>query len=305
MPARPMSRLGEVGLIARMRRRLTRDASVLVGIGDDAAVLRAPSSRRLRLMTSDMLVEGVHFRRRRVPARWIGWKALACSVSDIAAMGGVPHWAVVSLGLPPTTPVAFVDGLYAGLQRCARRYHLSIVGGDTVRAPQVIVDVAMLGTVEPRHLTLRSGARVGDVLFVTGRLGGSYASGRHARFTPRLYEAQQLVRRVRVHAMMDLSDGLASDVWQMSRASRATLRVEAARIPVSRAGRTLWHALMDGEDFELLFAVPRTQARQVPRRIGSCPVTRIGSVVARGVGVELESVDGTITPIIPKGFKHF
>ena len=296
--------IGEVSLIARMRRHLGRASSVIAGIGDDAAVLRTPAGRRL-LFASDMLVEGVHFRRRLVPAPWIGWKALACNVSDIAAMGGVPWWAVVSLGIPPATSVRFVDGLYAGLERCARRFHLSVVGGDTVRAPQVVVDVAILGTVEPKYLTLRSGAQAGDVLFVTGRLGGSYRSGQQARFVPRLREAQALVRRVRIHAMMDLSDGLASDLWQMSRASRVTLRVEASRIPISRAARTLRHALMDGEDFELLFAVGPHEAKRVPNRLGSTPVTRIGRVVGRGVYVELQDEDGEVSPLIPTGFKHF
>ena len=296
--------VGEFGLIARLRRRLHQPASVRVGIGDDAAVLRSPDGGRL-LFASDMLVEGVHFTRGRVSPRWIGWKALACNVSDIAAMGGVPQWAVVSLGLPPTTPLRFVDGLYAGLTRCARRFGLAIVGGDTVRAPLVVVDVAILGTVRPKQLTLRSGAEVGDLLFVTGRLGGSLASGRHARFLPRLREAQALVRRLRVHAMMDLSDGLASDLWQMSRASRARLRVEAARIPVSRAGKTLRHALMDGEDFELLFAVGPRDAGRVPRRIGACPITRIGSVAGRGVGVELVDEQGRIVPLRLKGYQHF
>lgn len=296
--------LGEFPLIDRLTRRLHRSRSVQVGVGDDAAVLKGFGAQRL-LFASDMLIEGVHFRRRHTPAHWIGWKALACNVSDIAAMGGVPRWAVVSLGIPPTTPLAFVDGLYRGLERCARRFGLAIVGGDTVRAPQVIVDVAILGTVEPKHLTLRRGARVADVLFVTGRLGGSYRSGRHARFVPRLREAQQLVRRVRVRAMMDLSDGLASDLWQMSRAGRVRLRVDAARIPVSRAGKTLYHALMDGEDFELLFAVSPNQAGRVPKRLGRCPVTRIGRVVGRGVGVELERASGRIEPLLPQGFRHF
>jgi thiamine-monophosphate kinase len=220
-------------------------------------------------------------------------------------MGGIPQWAVVSLGLTPTTPMAFVDGLYAGLSRCAHRYGVSIVGGDTVRAPQVIVDVAILGRVEPRLLMLRSGARVGDVLFVTGRLGGSYRSGRHARFSPRLREAQALIRRAPVHAMIDLSDGLASDLWQMSRASRVVLRVEAARVPVSRAAGSLWHALMDGEDFELLFAVSSREARRVPRRLEACPVTRIGRAIRRGVEVELEDPNGQITQLVPEGFRHF
>lgn len=296
--------VGEGGLIERMRRRLRQTASVRVGIGDDAAVLRSPRGRWL-LLASDMLVEGVHFRRRDTAPEWIGWKALASNISDIAAMGGRPLWAVVSLGLPPSTPVRFVEALYAGLARCARRFEMAIVGGDTVRAPQVVVDVAIVGAVEPRHLTLRSGARVGDHLFVTGRLGGSYPSGRHACFTPRLREAQQLLQRVRVRAMMDLSDGLAQDLWQMSRASRVTLRIEAGRLPISRAGKTLDHALHDGEDFELLFAVAPREANRVPQRLGTCPVTRIGTVVRRGVGVELQAARGRTVPLIPKGFQHF
>ena len=297
--------IGEVGLIARMAKRLGRvPSSVRVGIGDDAAVLAGPGGARL-LFASDMLVEGVHFTRRAVPARWIGWKALACNVSDIVAMGGTPRWAVVSLGLPPATPVRFVEALYDGLARCARRFKMAVVGGDTVRAPQVVVDVAILGTVEPRHLTLRRGARVGDVLFVTGRLGGSLTSGRHARFVPRLDEARALTRRVRIRAMMDLSDGLASDLWQMSRASGVVLRVDVARIPVARAAGGVHHALMDGEDFELLFAVARRAAPRVPRRIGACPVTPIGSAIRRGVGVELFERDWCIRPLIPTGFRHF
>lgn len=296
--------LGEHGLISRVSRHLKGAPSVRVGIGDDAAVLRGPNGGFL-LFASDMLVEGVHFHRRSVPGQWVGWKALACNVSDMAAMGGQPRWAVVSLGLPSSTPVQFIDALYAGLNRCARRFGVAIVGGDTVRAPQVVVDVAIVGTVAKRSVTLRRGARVGDVLFVTGRLGGSYRSGRHARFIPRLAEAHKLLKRVRVHAMMDLSDGLASDLWRMSEASRVTLRVEAEAIPISKDARTLQQALMDGEDFELLFAVDPRKARLVPQRLGACPVTRIGGAVARGIGVELEHPTGRITPLVPTGFKHF
>ncbi len=301
---RTVRTLGEVGLIARLAPRLRPLSSVLVGIGDDAAVVRSPGPERL-LVACDMLIEGVHFRRRTLPPEWIGWKALAVNMSDIAAMGGQPSWAVVSLGLPPDTPVAFVDRLYAGLARCARRFGVAIVGGDTVRAPQVVMDVAIIGHVRPEHLTLRSGVRVGDRLFVTGRLGGSYRSGRHARFLPRLAEASTLVRRVRVHAMMDLSDGLASDLWQLSRASRVALRVDAARIPVARAAKTVYHALMDGEDFELLFAVAPRDARRVPRRLGACPVTEIGVATGRGIGVTLRERSGRVHPLTPSGFRHF
>ena len=326
--------IGEVGLIARLSRRLPRSTDVAVGVGDDAAVLGPPSRARL-LFACDMLVEGTHFLlappsssrgkrwagRGRIPARWIGWKALAVNVSDIAAMGGVPRWAVVSLGLPPATPLRFADELYAGLSRCAQRFGVSIVGGDTVRASRIVIDVAILGTVAAGRAILRSGAAPGDVLFVTGRLGGSSESGRHARFVPRLAESHALLRRVRVRAMMDLSDGLASDLWQMSRASGVRLRVEASRVPVAGAARRcrrrgcrcrvarnlgpVYHALMDGEDFELLFAVRPRDVARVPRRLRGCLVTPIGRAVSRGVGVELVHPDGRVRPLLPTGFKHF
>lgn len=297
-------RLGEVELIRRFSRGLHRDASVLAGIGDDTAVVRG-RGHTTWLLACDMTVEGTHFVRAHVPAPWVGWKALACNVSDIAAMGGQPRWAVVSLGLPPSTPVRWVRGLYRGLERCARAFSMSLVGGDTTRAPQIIVDVAIVGEAPRTGAVLRSGARAGDALFVTGRLGGSYVSGRHARFTPRVREAQALLRRVNVHAMMDLSDGLATDAWHMARASKATLRFEASRLPVARAAKTVHHALTDGEDFELLFAVRGSDAARVPQRLGRCPVTRIGTVVRRGAGVQLVDGQGRAQPLTVKGFQHF
>lgn len=300
---RTLREIGERALIERMRRRLRGAPSVQVGIGDDAAVLRGPGSTRW-LFASDMLVEGTHFRRRTLPAFWIGWKALARNLSDIAAMGGVPGWAVVSLGAPSGTSVRFIDEVYRGLGRCAARFGMAVVGGDTVRAPVVIVDVAILGTASPRQLVLRSGARTGDGLFVTGRLGGSYASGRHARFLPRIREAHELVRRARIHAMIDLSDGLASDLWQMSRASRVRMRIAAEAIPLA-PGTRLRQALMEGEDFELLAAVSPRQAARLPRRLGSCPLTRIGVATGPGVGVELEHPGGRLTRLVPQDFRHF
>lgn len=297
--------LGERGLLERIRRRVTQSRWVELGIGDDAAVVRWRSSRERLLFASDMLVEGTHFDRRRTAPRWVGWKALARNVSDIAAMGGLPCYAVVSLGLPSSTPVAFVEGVYDGLLRCAKAFDIDLVGGDTVRAPRVVIDIAIIGRAAPSDVVRRSGARVGDRLFVTGRLGGSLSSGRHAAFMPRLVQARRLVTRLPVSAMIDLSDGLASDAWQIARASRVTLRLDARTIPVSRAGRTLQHALMDGEDFELLFALPASAARRVPRAIARVPLTPIGRVVARGAGVELEHPDGTIRPLTHRGFRHF
>lgn len=319
MPA--VSRIGEIALIDRLRRRLSPHTfgsakrslgGTIVGIGDDTAVLKGPGSQRW-LFASDMLVEGVHFpplvrRSRTTPRelapRWIGWKALACNISDVAAMGGLPRFAVVSLGLPPKTPVRVVDEVYAGLSRCAKRFGMSIVGGDTTRSPVVVVDVAILGTAKASQVVLRNGARLGDQVFVTGRLGGSLASGRHATFLPRVAQAQWLVRRCKPHAMMDLSDGLASDLWQVARASHVRFRIDERAIPASR-GCTVRQALMDGEDFELLFTLPSRLARRAPRAIEGVPVTRIGQVVARGAGVDMVGTNGRITQIIPKGFKHF
>jgi len=319
-----VSAIGEVGLIERMRRRLSKPSSVVVGLGDDAAVVRVPPPRgRGRshlLMASDMLIEGIHFTRA-TPARWIGWKALASNISDIAAMGGEPRYAVVSLGVPPSTRVSRVDELYRGLAQCATRYRMAIVGGDTVRAPCLVIDVAIVGSVSAGRAILRRGAKVGDVIGVTGRLGGSLRSQHHARFTPRIREARWLVDHAPIHAMMDLSDGLASDLWQMARASRVTLQIYEAVLPIARAARTCphrtggcrrwrgepatYHALMDGEDFELLFTVSPATARRLPHVLGDVPVTLIGRVTARGVGVTLVHSNGRVRPLIPTGFRHF
>ena len=329
--------VGEDRVIERLARRLPTSSAVVVGVGDDAAVLR-PSGRRQLLLASDMLVEGVHFNRRDLPARWIGWKALACNLSDVAAMAGRPMAAVVSLGVPRQTPLRVVEALYDGLRRCAQRFDVALAGGDTVRAPILVIDVAILGTVAPGQAIRRRGARLGDRLVVTGRLGGSLASGHHARFLPRLRQAQWLARRHgRVHAMMDLSDGLAMDLWRLSRASSVVLQVREAAIPVTRAatacrrrgcrcrrwgglpaprgkqrwkarqaGRpAVWHALMDGEDFELLAAIPPRAVARLPRGIDGVPITAIGEVVRLGVGVELVRRNGNIETLTPAGFRHF
>ena len=291
-----LTRLGEDGLIRRITRRIGTDRSVLCGVGDDCAVLRGPG-RKLQLFASDMLVEGVHFRRRD-PAGAIGWKALAVNVSDIAAMGGLPRHAVVSIGLPREIPVSFADGLYRGLRRCAKRYGVNLVGGDTVRAPQVVVDVAILGEVEKGRVVYRSGAKVGDTLLVTGRLGGSLRSGRHLRFSPRLREARALGARAGLHAMMDLSDGLSQDLPRICRASGVGAALEVEAIP-RHAGCSLTQALTDGEDFELLIAAAKEDSDRLlswARRNLPCGLHRIGTVVAaKGM-----TIAGSLA-----GFRHF
>ena len=292
--------LGEEGLIRRIARTIRTGPEVLRGIGDDCAVLKG-DGRMLRLFASDMLVEGVHFTRN-APADRVGWKALAVNVSDVAAMGGLPRQAVVSLGLPRATSVSFVDGLYRGLRRCAAAYGVDLVGGDTGRAPVVVVDVAILGEVEKERVVYRSGARPGDALLVTGRLGGSLRSGRHLRFHPRLREARLLTARMKLHAMMDLSDGLGPDLLKMCEQSGVSAILEGARIP-RNAGCSLGQALNDGEDFELLVAAAPRDAEDL-RRAG---LRRVGTVVpSKGKpAVALITPRGMPAPRGTAGFRHF
>lgn len=318
-----ISSLGEDRLIRRIARGIRLGPGVVRGIGDDCAVLAgrplgdAGTSRQgvkqagrdmLLLFASDMLVEGVHFRRGTRPEA-IGWKALAVNVSDVAAMGGVPRHAVISVGLPRDTAVSFVDGVYRGLRRCADRFGVNLVGGDTVRAPRVVLDVAILGEAQRRRVVYRSGARPGDALLVTGRLGGAVRSGRHLTFMPRLREAQALGAQTRIHAMMDLSDGLWTDLGRLCRESRVGAVLEAERIPRSR-GCSLKQALTEGEDFELLLAVSPSQAGALLRWARGrlrCGLTRVGWVVRRRgrEPVTLVGAGGERRKMALHGFEHF
>ncbi len=299
--------LGEEALVERIRAQVRTDRTVILGIGDDCAVL-AGGPGWLELFACDMLIEGVHFLRGAAAAA-VGWKALAVNVSDVAAMGGLPKHAVVSLGLPPLLPVSYLDGLYRGLRRCASRFGVNLVGGDTNRSDRIVVDVAILGEVERRRLVTRSGARPGDALLVTGRLGGAVRSGRHLRFTPRVREARRLGSRAKIHAMIDLSDGLLQDLQRICRASGAAAVLESGSIP-RNPGCSLAQAMTDGEDFELLLAVPQLQADRLLRWAQGnlrCGLTRIGQVVRpRGRPlVEVRSPGGARIPLPAGGFQHF
>lgn len=303
--------LGEFGLIRELRRIVGSSGnSVVRGIGDDCAVLRGDNPRKYLLYTCDPVVEGIHYRPTD-PPRKVGWKTMARNLSDIAAMGGVPRWAVVSIGLRRGTDARWVKQLYAGLQAAATAFGCQIVGGDTthVRHDQFVV-VALVGEVERTRLTLRSGAKVGDSILVTGTLGGSLR-GKHLSFTPRIHEARWLVGHFPVHAMIDLSDGLSSDLYRLAEASPRGIAFEiyAAEIPISRAARgSLSAALRDGEDFELLFTLdPRhvTALRQKWARRFRTELTEIGRVVNSKHRVALIQRDGSRQPLTAAGYDHF
>ncbi len=303
--SRRLRSLGEFELIRRIRRRVPRGRSVSVGIGDDAAAVRMKPGKET-LFTTDLLIEGTHFRLSEASAGDIGRKALAVNISDIAAMGGLPRHAVVGLGVPGRCPVRFVDEFYRGLLKLAREFGVSVVGGDTVRASRIVVSVALLGEADKKTMARRSGAKVGDVLFVTGALGASYPTKKHLHFTPRVSEAQFLVKNFHIHAMMDISDGLASDLFRIAEESRVGVWIAAEAVPLT-PGATLEQGLSDGEDFELLFALsPKDAAALTLDKAGqrSGLYHPIGKIVERRHGIRLVR-RGVAEAMEQKGYKHF
>lgn len=302
----------EFDLIRRWTRRLPRGAGVHVGPGDDCAVLVGDIERD-RLVTSDLLVEGRHFLRDGLDPVALGWKALAVSVSDVCAMGGRAEHAVISTALPDGLVGAFADGLVEGIAACADRYGVGIVGGDLTGTPgPVVVDVTVLGSVPRGRAVLRSGARPGDELLVSGALGGSLL-GRHLHPVPRQDVAARVVQPGMASSMIDLSDGLSSDLLHLLRASGVGAVVRAGAIPVHEdavtaardSGRTpLDHALHDGEDYELLLTASPEAADELLRAAPELGLRRIGRVT-RDLDVVLVRDDGTSHPWVRRGHDHF
>jgi thiamine-monophosphate kinase len=253
---------------------------VRVSIGDDCAVIAFPGESRWRLLKTDAVVEGIHF----LPdeeMRRVGWKALCRAISDIAAMGGLPEHALVTLAVAREAKVESVRRLYAGLKRAAKRFGVSIVGGETSRSPgPLFLNIALTGSVEPERCVLRSGGKPGDAIYVTGRLGGSI-TGKHLDFIPRLAEARWLTEHFHLHAMMDLSDGIGADLPRLAAASRCGYLLDPERLPRT-AGVTPQNALSDGEDYELLFTVGAEVAPLLEQawksRFRKLPLTRIGAL---------------------------
>lgn len=274
----------ETDIIALIQRLNAAKAPGLVqGIGDDCAILR-PKAGEDYLVTTDFLLEGVHFLRETHSAADCGWKCLARGLSDIAAMGGTPRYAFVSLALAPWCDGRWVRGFYGGAQQLARRHNVVIAGGDLTKSDKVLCDIIVLGAVKRDQALRRGGAQPGDRLFVTGMLGGSalglqthkgQAWKRHLRPEPRVEAGHTLATRVKATACMDLSDGLALDLYRLCQESRCSAELNGT-VPVF-SGATLQQALSGGEDYELLFAAPA--GRRIPASIAGLPVTEIGQCV--------------------------
>jgi len=316
--------LSEKALITRIRGQVKQGRSVVTGIGDDCAVLRVPPDHDA-LVTTDFSLEGVHFRREWHPAESVGHRCLARGLSDIAAMGGEPIAAFVSLALPRDLPQSWVNGFSKGLLKLADSVGVSLAGGDTAQSPHgILADVIVLGSAPKGKAILRSGARVGDRIYVSGELGGSAATLDRLRSSakhklnpdhfpqhfwprPRLGLGRILRERGLASAMIDVSDGLSTDLTHICEESGVGSEVLAEAIPRASIGKHLHEvdlqfALHGGEDYELLFTVPANH--QLPSRLGGVPVTEIG-FITRNKKIILKNTDGEKSRLEAKGWEHF
>ncbi len=255
--------MNEFELIARLTRALPANESVVTGAGDDCAVLDLGAADKLILFKTDAVVEGFHFTRETPPEK-IGRKALARCLSDIAAMAGTPTVALVTIALPEKFDAEFVAKIYDGMNAFAREHRVAIVGGETTTNPErILISISLLGTVPRGKQILRSGAKTGDAIFVTGELGGSL-SEKHLDFEPRLAEARWLAEHFSIHAMIDLSDGLAGDLRHILNASGAGAELLKSAVPVSRVGKIAREAKFHGQ------ARVRRRARRTARILNCC-----------------------------------
>ncbi|MFZ5876464.1 MAG: thiamine-phosphate kinase [Nitrospirota bacterium] len=333
-----LRRLGEFGLIARLAKLCPTTSSQLrLGVGDDAAVVRPKPNTEI-LVTTDVLVEGVDFERGNTPFERLGEKALAANLSDIAAMGGRPTVFFVSLSIPARAAVRAADALYRGLGRCARRYGVTLGGGDVSAAPCWSVAVTVLGEVARGRALTRAGARPGDLLCVTGTVGDSRAGlallqrggrtprglarshvkrliGRHQLPTARIQIGRQLADQRLATAAIDLSDGLAADVRHLCEASKVGVEIDLSALPMSTALRQyaeavrrdpIGYALGGGEDFELLIAIPPKHLARAQRLADPhAPLTVIGRITSARKGLTVVDGTGRRRPLPNVGYEHF
>lgn len=305
------------------RRRSRGSGAILHGIGDDCAVLRLAAGDDF-LVTTDFSLEGVHFRRDWHPPESVGHRCLARGLSDIAAMGGEPVAAFLSLALPRDLPQAWVRRFTLGLTSLGERYRTMLVGGDTAQSPKgILADIIVVGSAPNGKAVLRSGARPGDCIYVTGELGGSAAAvaqmlDRHKKLNARYYrrhfypepriEVGKILREKGIAAaMIDTSDGLSTDLAHICEESGVGAEIRAALIPRARVRRPtrkvdLDLALHGGEDYELLFTA--RPGRRIPKQIAGVAITEIGRIV-RGNRIFLEDESGAVFKLQPRGWEHF
>ena len=311
----------EKSMIAAIRSRAKRRAGVRVGIGDDCAVLRIPPGHEA-LVTTDFSLEGVHFRRNWHTPDVVGHRCLTRGLSDIAAMGGCPIAAFLSLALPPNLAQSWVDRFLAGLLRLADAFQVTLAGGDVAQSPGgILADIVVVGSVPERRAILRSGARPGDRIYVTGVLGGSAAAlkslfsksklrpadfPQHFHPQPRIAIGAFLREKRLASAMIDISDGLSTDLAHLCEESKVGAEIRADAIPLARIGKPAYEvdlksALHGGDDYELLFT---SRSKHIPAQIAGVPVTRIGRITRRKQVIVIDQ-RGAGSELRPQGWEHF
>ena len=332
---RSLEASAEAGLIRKVADAASlsakRSLSLFIGIGDDAALFR-PRPTYQTILTCDWFLEGMHFLRDKHPPDAVGWKALARALSDVAAMGGEPRCFLLSLALPQSHTGRWLDGFLRGLRRAAGKFRCPLAGGDTTGREQILINVTVIGEVRKSQAILRSGARSGDVVFVSGRLGGAElglrrlrnrekanvkdpAVRKHLYPEPRIALGRWLSAQRIASAMMDLSDGLSSDLPRLCAASRVGARIFAAKLPTispASAARNRIAATADlvdlalngGDDYELLFTVPRRKAPILPRFFHGIPLTNIGEIT-RGRSLTVIRRGGSEQPLQARGWDPF
>ena len=288
----------ELDIINDIRKRAGAPCKkVKVGIGDDCAVLDIGRKEYL-LWATDMVTEGVHFHLKTAGYRKIGRKAVAVNISDIAAMGGVPKYITVTLGLPKGTGRSAIKALYDGVFGICRTYGIKVVGGDTVRSGKLAVDVSIMGFAEKERLVTRRGAKKGDAILITGPVRNGRKD--HLDFVPRLKESRYLASRYKLTSMIDTSDGIAMDLGRVCTESRVGAKIYAENIPLSK-GLSLRDALHFGESFELLFTMKNKDAQDLARKSS---YFIIGEVVGRKEGVRIVDRKGKESVLKMEGFRH-
>lgn len=319
-------------MIDLIRKRFpAKDKNLVLGIGDDAAVIEI-TPERLLIFTTDALREGVHFDLKYYSYRQVGWKAMAANLSDVAAMGGIPTFGLVSLGLPEKIKVEQVLQIYRGMTNLAKRFGCKLCGGDLFLSSDIVITLTLLGEVEPQFLVKRSGARPGDLICVTNDLGQSQAGlellkagkrsspnwiKKHLQPVPRVKEARKLVQSLSLTSMIDISDGLASDLYHIAEESKVGALIHLDRIPLSRSlsrmaevsGKSaLGLALASGEEYELLFSVKRSQEKKLQLLKGkdrNLKITVIGEIKDKREGVRILDSKGKSRNLKRSGFSHF
>lgn len=293
-----LKQIGEHAAIQRLLPFLKEHPDLKVGAGDDCAVVTAPNSAFDWVLTTDPLISGTHFLPDEEPER-IGHKAVGRVLSDLAAMGAEPLFLLINIACPPETEMAYLEAIYDEAAQLCSEFGTVIVGGDMAQGPELALHVFGIGRLPADTALLRSGAKPGDAIYVTGPLGGSYLSGRHLEFTPRIKEGLALRRSKAVTAMMDISDGLATDLRHICSQSGVSAELHAEQIPRNE-NCAVENALFDGEDFELLFTCAPDAAPEV-----DFPIHRIGTLTEGGEQIVIISPEGEHDTLNAKAFEHF